>query len=128
MVLSGSTVRRMAAGMIATGAMLFGAMSLAYAQPTPSPEPAPPSAAPGCTAGDLAQVSSGVASATADYLFSHPQVNDFFTSLRGRPNDELPGEIRSYMDANPQVRAELTAIRQPLVDLRARCEVPAPPM
>jgi hemophore-related protein len=104
-------------------AMLFGGAPSAVAQPTPTPSPEPAAAPPpGCTAGDLAQVSGGVATATAGYLFSHPDVNDFFTSLHGHPTDQLRDEVRTYMDAHPQAQAELTAIRQPLVDLRSRCE------
>jgi hemophore-related protein len=102
--------------------MLFSSAFSAFAEPTPEPPPGPPP--PGCTAADLAQVSGGVATATSDYLFSHPDVNNFFTSLRGLPNEEMPAHIRSYMDVNPQVRSDLTAIRQPLTDLRARCEQP----
>lgn len=117
MLLSGSTARRAVGAVIGTaamaGAMLFGGVSTALADP------------PGCTAADLAQVSGGVATATSDYLFSHPDVNNFFTSLRGLPNDEVPNNIRSYLDANPQVRSDLMAIRQPLTDLRTRCEQPA---
>lgn len=122
MLRSGRTARRAVAAVIGTGAMaaatLFCGASLAFAQPTPAPPPPPP----GCTAGDLAQVSAGVASATADYLFSHPDVNAFFTSLHGLPQEEIRGDIQNYMNANPQVHSELTGIRQPLTDLRARCE------
>jgi heme-binding protein len=128
MLLSGSTMRRAGATAIGTGAIagltLFGAASLAFAQPTPEPPPPPPP--PGCTAADLAQVSGGVATATSDYLYSHPDVNGFFTSLRGLPREEVPDNIRTYLDANPLVHADLSAIRQPLVDLRARCEAPTP--
>jgi heme-binding protein len=101
--------------------MLFGFAPSAFGEP---PTPAPP-APPGCSAADLARVSSGVASATSDYLYSlysHPDVNNFFTSLHGLPNDEIPNDVRNYMDANPQVRTDLTAIRQPLTDLRNGCQ------
>jgi hemophore-related protein len=67
-------------------------------------------------------VSGGVATATADYLFSHPDVNDFFTSLHGQPINEIRDDVRTYMDAHPQVQSEVTAIRQPLTDLRNRCQ------
>ena len=103
-----------------TGAMLFGGASSASAEPPPPPAP------PGCSAGDLAQVSGTVGTAMADYLFTHPDVNDFFTSLRGLPNEELRGDVRNYMDAHPQVQSEITGIRQPLTDLRTRCDAPAP--
>ena len=68
-----------AAGVI-SGAMLFGATGLAWAR---TREPAPP--APNCTAADLAGVAAGVAAATSAYLFAHPDVNDYFTSLKGTP-------------------------------------------
>src|SRR3954465_2703966 len=122
MLRSGRTTCRAVAAVIGTGAMaaatLFCGASLAFAQPTPAPPPPPP----GCTAGDLAQVSAGVASATADYLFSHPDVNAFFTSLRGPPRGEFRGAKQNCMKGNPRVYSELTGARQPLTDLRARCE------
>jgi heme-binding protein len=98
------------------GAMLFGGATFASAEPPP----------PGCTAGDLAQVSGAVGTGMAGYLFSHPDVNDFFTGLRGLPNEEIRGRVQTYMDANPQVESEINGIRQPLTDLRTRCDAPAP--
>ena len=78
-------------------------------------------APPNCTAADLAGVSAGVSAATSAYLFTHPDVNAFFTGLEGSPRDELRTQIQQYLDGNPQVKAELAGIRQPLVDLRNRC-------
>ncbi|MGI9162894.1 MAG: heme-binding protein [Mycobacterium sp.] len=84
-------------------------------------------APPNCTAADLAGVSAGVSAAMSAYLFTHPDVNAFFTGLDGTPRDERRGDIATYLDANPQVRAELQGIRQPLVELRGRCGgAPAP--
>jgi hemophore-related protein len=103
-----------------TGAMLFGGASLASAEPTPAPPP--PAPAPGCTAADLAQASGTVGTAMAGYLFSHPDVNNFFTGLRGQPNEEIRGDVKNYMDANPQVESEINGIRQPLTDLSDRCD------
>jgi len=129
MLLSGRTVRHAVAGTIGTGAlagaMLFGGASSAFAQPTPAPPPPPPAAPlPGCTAADLAQVSGTVGTAMGAYLFSHPDVNNFFTSLRGLPHEEVRGNVQNYMDANPQVESEINGIRQPLTDLRNRCDAP----
>src|SRR5690348_11740304 len=82
---------RILAGAMATGAVSV-AMRLATAGssaadwPMDDPEPAP-SSQPNCTAADLAQVSSGVAAATSAYLFTHPDVNAYFTSLKGQPRD-----------------------------------------
>ncbi|MGV0837797.1 heme-binding protein [Mycolicibacterium thermoresistibile] len=86
----------------------------ATAQPAPPPQP-------NCTSADLANVMAGVSSATANYLFTHPEVNDFFTGLKGLPHDQMRAEVAEYGDRNPQVRAELQALRQPAVDFRARC-------
>jgi heme-binding protein len=131
MLLSGrgvphALVRAIGTGTVA-GAMLLGGVSVALAQPTPAPPPPPPAApVPGCTAADLAQVSGTVGTAMGNYLFTHPDVNNFFTSLRGRPHEEIRGEVQNYMNANPQVESEINGIRQPLTDLRSRCEL-APP-
>jgi len=114
MLLSARTARRAVAGAVGTGAlagaMLFGALPTAMAD-----EP------PNCTAADLAGVASGVSASTSAYLFTHPDVNYFFTSLEGKNRDDVRAEVQKYLDANPQVKAELTSIRQPLVDLKNRC-------
>jgi hemophore-related protein len=112
-------VRVISTGAMA-GAMLLGGASLALAQPMPAPPPPVP--APGCTAADLAQASGSVGTAMADYMFSHPDVNNFFTSLRGKPNQEIRGDVQDYMNANPQVQSDINGIRQPLTDLRNRCD------
>jgi hemophore-related protein len=121
MLLSARTARRAVAGALGSGAvagaMLFGAIPTAIAQDAP----------PNCTAADLAGVASGVSAATSAYLFTHPDVNFFFTSLEGRHRDDIREDVQVYLDANPQVKAELTGIRQPLVDLKNRCgTAPAP--
>lgn len=109
----------MGAGTIA-GAMLFGALPSALAD-DPALNP------PNCTSADLAGVSSGVSASTSAYLFTHPDVNFFFTSLEGLPREEVRTQVADYMNANPGVKADLTGIRQPLVDLKNRCgAAPAP--
>ena len=103
------------------GAMLFGAAATAAAEPPP-PAPVPPP----CTAAELALVMSGVSFDTSNYLTLHPNVNDFFTSLKGQPRDQIQDQVQSYLDANPMIQNDLRAIRQPSVDFRRRCGVPAP--
>jgi heme-binding protein len=49
-------------------------------------------------------------------------VNDFFTGLKGQPKNQVRDNVRNYMDANPQTKADLQGIRQPLVDLKNRCQ------
>ena len=83
--------------------------------------PAAGASEPNCTAADLAGVSAGVAAATSAYLFTHPDVNAFFTGLEGTPRDELRSQIQAYLQGSPQVKDELAGIRQPLVDFRNRC-------
>src|SRR6478609_9306879 len=101
------------AGTIA-GAMLLGSVATAAADP------------PNCTAADLAGVMAGVSAGTSSYLFTHPDVNAFFTGLKGKPRDQMSADIEAYFNANPQVRDELQAVRQPAADFRARCEAPLP--
>src|SRR3974377_1333712 len=115
MWLSATAVSRVVAGAIATGAisgaMLFGSAAIALADPPPN-----------CSAADLAGVSSGVSAATANYLFTHPDVNNFFTGLKGQSRDAQRDNVQNYINANPQVQAEIQGIRQPLVDLKNRCQ------
>ena len=122
MSMSGRTLRSAVLGVIAGGAMLIGGTPLATADPEP---PVPP---PNCTAGDLAVASGTVGTAMGVYLFSHPDVNDFFTGLKGQPNSEIHDRVKAYMDAHPQVEAEINGIRQPLTDLRSRCDVAPGPL
>ncbi len=101
------------AGVIA-GATLIGTAATAAADP------------PNCTAADLANVMSGVNAGMATYLFNHPDVNNFFTGLKGKTREEMRTEITGYADANPQVRDEITAVRAPAAEFRDRCNAPVP--
>ncbi|WP_135451651.1 heme-binding protein [Mycobacterium sp. DL99] len=76
---------------------------------------------PNCTAADLAGVMAGVRAASAAYLFTHPDVNDFFTSLKGQSNDQMADSVQAYLEDKPQIRAELQGIRQPATDFHNRC-------
>jgi hemophore-related protein len=124
MLVSMRAGRRAVAGALGAGAfagaMLFGAIPSAMAD-DPALNP------PNCTAADLAGVASGVSASTSAYLFTHPDVNWFFTSLEGLPREQVRTEVKTYMDNNPGIKADLTGIRQPLVDLKNRCgSAPAP--
>lgn len=103
-------------------AAAFGALAVFGSVATASAEPLPPPPPPNCTAADLAGVIAGVTAATSAYLFTHPPVNDFFTGLQDKTQEERRAELSAYMDANPQVRDELRGIRQPSTDFRARCD------
>lgn len=105
-----SAIRAVAAATLG-GTVLVGGAGVAAAEP-----------APDCTAADLARVSSGVSDATADYLFGHPDVNAFFTGLKGQGPEVLGGNVENYLSANPQVRDDLQGIRAPLAAFEARCQ------
>lgn len=113
-----TNTRRAAAAAIGAGAVasafLIGGASTALA--------APPPPAPGCSAADFEQLRSQVAAATADYMFTHPDVNAFFSSLKGQPRDQMRNDVKNYMASNPQVQSDLAGIRQPLRDMKARCQ------
>ncbi|MDT5212166.1 MAG: heme-binding protein [Mycobacterium sp.] len=124
MLLSVRAGRRVVAGALGAGAiagaMLVGTIPSALAD-DPALNP------PNCTAGDLAGVASGVSASTSAYLFTHPDVNWFFTSLEGLPRDQVRTKVADYLKDNPTTKDDLTGIRQPLVDLKDRCgSAPAP--
>lgn len=111
-----SASRRIAhatAVLLGSGAVLVGTAGTAGADPIP-----------GCTAGDVTAVMTGVSASMTAYLFTHPDVNDFFTSLQGLKKSDAKQQTQDYLAANPQVRDEISAIRQPGVDLRNRCNIP----
>jgi len=106
-------VGALGAGVI-TGALLSGTAGLAAADP--------PSRPPNCSAADVAGVAAGVATALSTYLFTHPDVNGFYTGLQDQPKDQLRDDVQNYFTANPQEQADLEGIRQPLTDVRERCQ------
>ncbi|WP_059014076.1 heme-binding protein [Mycobacterium sp. M26] len=109
--------RRLAAMLAACAAM-----TAAFVIQSPSAAADPnPDAPPNCTAADLEGVRTGVQAATAAYLFTHPDVNAFFTSLGGLPRAQVLARVKTYMAANPAVKADITGIRQPLLDIKNRC-------
>ena len=123
MLPSARPARRAVMGAIGTGAlagaMFFGAAATAAAQP-------PPPVPPPCTAAELARIMSGVSFDVSNYLSTHPDVNAYFTSLKGQPRDQIRDQVQRYLDANPQVGDELQAIRQPRIDFQNRCGVQTP--
>jgi hemophore-related protein len=115
-MLTAFIARRAVVGALGIGAVtgtLLCAPGIAAADPQQRP--------PNCTAADVAGVTAGVAAATSAYLFTHPEANAFFTDLQGQPRDQMREDVQNYVDANPQVQADLEHIRQPLTDIRQRC-------
>ncbi len=102
------------------GAMFLGSAAAAGAQPPPAP--------PNCSPADWAGVRAGVAAAMSAYLFTHPPVNDFFATLKGQSRDQMQPQVQEYLNANPQVRADIQGIKQPADDFLSRCnQEPNPP-
>jgi heme-binding protein len=118
MFLSTSIRRRMLVGAVGAGAiastLLCATAGTAAADPPPRPA--------NCTAADVAGVAAGVAASLSTYLFTHPDVNDFYTGLQDRPKDQIRDDVQNYFNANPQEEADLENIRQPLADTRQRCQ------
>jgi hemophore-related protein len=125
MPFSERTTRLLASGTIIAGgllgAALFGGIPSALADQDPGANP------PNCTAADLEGVKAGVSAATSAYLFTHPDVNNFVSSLHGLSRAQVSTKMKAYMAANPQVKDDMTGIRQPLVDLKDRCAAPPSP-
>jgi hemophore-related protein len=43
------------------------------------------------------------------------------TGLKGQPVADIRAQVQQYLNDNPQTKAEIQAIRQPLADIRIRC-------
>jgi hemophore-related protein len=99
-----SVLVRSATAAVLAGAALMGSAAIAASQPPPAP-------APNCSVADQAGILSGVSASLSAYMFTHPDVNWFFTSLRGLPPDERRAKVATYMDTSPSVRADLQGIR-----------------
>ncbi|MDQ1304267.1 MAG: heme-binding protein [Actinomycetota bacterium] len=108
-----AVVGAMGAGAV-VGAMLLSGAPTAGADPSLPPPPH-------CSPADWAGIRAGVAAATSAYLFTHPAVNDFFATLQGQSRDEAQPQMQAYLEANPQVRNEIQAIKQPADDFLDRC-------
>ena len=92
---------------VGAGTLLFGSAGLATAADPP----------PGCTTADMTGVMSGISAAMSD-------VNDFFSGLQGQSKTAVRNQTDAYLNANPDVRADLDAIRAPSRDFRDRCNLP----
>ncbi len=99
------------AGVVAVaGAALLGSTATAAAEPPPN-----------CTLADMSGILSGVSAGVSAYLFTHPEVNTSLSTMTDMPGEERSPYMEDFMSENPEVQAELKAIRQPLTDFRARC-------
>lgn len=103
------------------GAALFVASPLAHANQDPAANP------PNCSAADLEGVRAGVSASTSAYLFTHPDLNGFMTSLKSMSREQVAAKVKGYMASHPDEQADMAGIRQPLIDIRDRCGAPPSP-
>jgi heme-binding protein len=78
-------------------------------------------------AADLEGARAGVSASTSAYLFTHPDLNDFMTSLKAMSREQVAAKVKQYMAVHPDEQADMANIRQPLVDIRDRCGAPPSP-
>jgi hemophore-related protein len=100
---------------VAVGAALLGLSPMAMAYQDPSKNP------PNCSSADLQGVLAGVDAATSAYLFTHPDLNDYMSGLKGLTRHQVATKMKDYMASHPTEGAEMSGIRQPLQDLKNRC-------
>ena len=104
-------------GMLAAGA--FGVLAAStIAMPSASADSE-------CTAAGLSSTLGPVATATGDYLTSHPDLNQMLTNAGSLPQDEAEKSIKIFFATHPQMWIDLRAIGRPLADLRAACPAQA---
>lgn len=103
------------------GAALIATSPLAFAKEDPAANP------PNCSAADFEGVQAGVDASTSAYLFTHQDINDYMSTLRGMSRQQVGAKMQDYLAGHPTEQAEVTAIRQPLVDIKARCGQPPSP-
>ncbi|BBY26679.1 heme-binding protein [Mycolicibacterium sediminis] len=119
-----SITRRLVGGAVLTGgvlgAALFGGIAPAFANEDPAANP------PNCSAADLEGVRAGVSASTSAYLFTHPDLNGYVSTLSGLPREEVAKQTQGYLAQHPQEQAEMAGIRQPLMDIKERCGAPPP--
>src|SRR6516165_3720272 len=105
MFLSEIISRRVVVGAIGAGAvagtLLWGTAGIAAADPPPRP--------PNCTAADVAGVAAGVGAALSTYLFTHPDVNGFYTDLQDQPKDQIRDDVQNYFNATRKSKPTLRA-------------------
>jgi hemophore-related protein len=116
-VLSSTTLRRQAFGVVASCA--FGGL-VVTGIPAASAEPA-------CTAATLSTTLGGVASATGQYLDTHPDANQAVTNAGSMSPQDGENAIRTYFVNHPGEWAELRNFATPLANLRHQCQVQVAP-
>ena len=113
-------VRRAAATAAAVSA-IGGAAVLMLGPSAPAGQAAPDP----CAASEVAKTAGAVATNTGTYLETHPQTNQALTMItKQQGGAQSLVALKSYLDANPLVQADLQRLQQPLQSLGARCQLP----
>ncbi|MCG7596867.1 hemophore [Mycobacterium sp. PSTR-4-N] len=78
-----------------------------------------------CAASEVAKTAGAVATDTGTYLETHPQTNQALTLIaKQQGGAQSLGALKSYLDANPLVQADLQRLQKPLTSLAAQCQLP----
>lgn len=111
------TARR--AGAAAAAASAVGGAAVLMLGPSAQAAPDP------CAASEVAKTAGAVATNTGTYLETHPQTNQALTLItKQQGGAQSLVALKSYLDANPLVQADLQRLQQPLQSLGARCQLP----
>ena len=110
MKLSGSTMRRRAAGC----GLLVGMAATVIAAPMAS-------ATPDCSAAGVASTVSSVTGSANQYLSNHPGANAVVTAAKNEPRPQAETDLRGYFTAHPQEYVELRGILAPIGDTQQQC-------
>lgn len=114
------SVRRAAATAAAVSA-IGGVAVLMLGPSAPAGQAAPDP----CAASEVAKTAGAVATNTGTYLETHPQTNQALTMItKQQGGAQSLVALKSYLDANPLVQADLQRLQQPLQSLGARCQLP----
>jgi hemophore len=78
-----------------------------------------------CAASEVARTVGSVATATGNYLDSHPETNQALTTIsQQQPGPQSLGSLKTYFDSNPQAGKDMQQLQSPLVALSTRCKLP----
>jgi hemophore-related protein len=106
----------------ALGMLVAGALGVLAAATVALPSA---SAQSDCTAAALSSALGPVATATGDYLASHPDANQVVTAAGSLSPQEAEKSIKIFFATHPQQWIDLRAIARPLADLRQQCPAQA---
>ena len=105
---------------VCIGGALWGLVAATVALPTATAQPQ-------CTAAGLSDALGSVATATGQYLASHPDADQAVTNAGALSPGDGEAAIRAYFTTQPQQWADLQRIAGPLANLRQQCSVQVAP-